>query len=75
MCLDFNDLNKACFKDLYLLLSINKVIDDASRLRLLSFMDTYSENNQIRMIPSYETETTIMTNYNINIIMTSCHLV
>ena len=41
MCVDFTDLNKACPKDSYPLLCINKLVDGASGYQYLSFMDTY----------------------------------
>jgi hypothetical protein len=49
MCVDFTDLNKSCPKDPYPLPSIDRLIDDASGYRMLSFMDAYSGYNQIKM--------------------------
>ena len=45
MCVDFTDLNKACPKDAYPLLSIDKLVDEALEVRFLSFMDAYSSYN------------------------------
>ncbi|RDX72584.1 hypothetical protein CR513_47908, partial [Mucuna pruriens] len=42
MCTDYTDMNKACPKDPYLLPSIDRLVDGASRYGLLSFMETYS---------------------------------
>ena len=49
MCTDFTNLNKACPKDPYLLPHIDRLIDGASRFRLLSFVDAYFGYNQIHM--------------------------
>lgn len=43
MCVDFTDLNKACPKDPYPLPHIDRLINEASGFRLLSFLDAYSE--------------------------------
>ena len=51
MCMDFTGLNKACSKDRYLLPHIDRLIDGASGLCLLSIMDAYSGYDQIRMNP------------------------
>ncbi|RDY00614.1 hypothetical protein CR513_16179, partial [Mucuna pruriens] len=57
MCTDYTDLNKACPKDPYLLLSIDKLVDGVSGFALLSFIDAYSGYNQIRMHPLDEEKT------------------
>ena len=55
-CIDFTDLNKACSKDNFPLLCIDKLVDATSGNQLLSFMDAYSRYNQIPMhIPDQET--------------------
>ena len=46
---DFIDLNKACLKDTYPLLSIDKLVNGSSGCKYLSFMDAYSRYNQIQM--------------------------
>jgi hypothetical protein len=38
MCVDFTDLNKACPKDPYPLPNIDKLIDEPSGYKMLSFM-------------------------------------
>ena len=49
--MDFTDLNKACPKDAYPLLSIDKLVDGDLEVRFLSFVDTYSDYNQVKMHP------------------------
>jgi len=60
MCVDFTDLNKACPKDSYPLLSIDSLVDSASSCRLLSFLDAFLGYNHIRMHPRDENKTTFM---------------
>ena len=61
MCVDFTDLNKAYPKDTFRLPSIDKLVDGASEVKFLSFMDTYSGYNQIRMYPLDEEKMTFIT--------------
>ena len=49
MCIDFTDLNKACLKDSYLLPRVDVLVDSMARHQLLSFMDAFSNYNQIKM--------------------------
>ena len=49
MCVDYTDLNKAHPKDSYPLLSIDLFMDSIAGHQLLSFMDAFSENNQIKL--------------------------
>ena len=49
MCVDFTDLNKACPKDSYPLPHIDLLLDSTAGHRLLSFMDAFSEYNQIKL--------------------------
>ena len=49
MCVDFTDLNKACPKDSYPLPRVDVLVDSMAQHQLLSFMDTFSGYNQIRM--------------------------
>src|SRR3954465_4094390 len=49
MCVDFTDLNKACPKDSFPLPRIDYLIDNGSRIQLLSFMNAFSGYNQIMM--------------------------
>ena len=48
-CVDFTDLNKACPKDSYPLPRIDQLVNSTVGHRLLSFMDTFSGYNQIRI--------------------------
>jgi len=61
MCVDFTDLNKACLKDSYPLLSIDALVDSTSGCRLFSFLDAFSSYNQIMMHLRDECKTTFMT--------------
>ena len=49
MCVDFTDLNKACPKDSYPLPHIDLLVDSTAGHWLLSFMDAFSEYNQIKL--------------------------
>jgi len=60
MCEDFTYLNTACPKDSYPLPDIDTLVDRVSGCGLLSFMDAYSEYNQIRMHPEDEDKTAFM---------------
>nr|KYP46154.1 Uncharacterized protein K02A2.6 [Cajanus cajan] len=51
MCVDYTDLNKACPKEAYPLLNIDRLIDGASGYALLNFLDAYSENYCYRVMP------------------------
>ena len=47
MCVDYFDLNKVCPKDTYPLPCIDRRVDNTTEFKLLSFLDAYSEYNQI----------------------------
>ena len=49
MCVDFTDPNKACPKDNYPLPRVDILVDSTAQHQLLSFMDVFSDYNQIRM--------------------------
>ena len=49
MCVDFIDLNKACPKDSFPLPRIDQLVNLIAGHKLLSFMDTFSNSNQIMM--------------------------
>ncbi|KAL0360414.1 UNVERIFIED_CONTAM: hypothetical protein Sradi_3725900 [Sesamum radiatum] len=51
MCIDFQDLNKACPKDFYPLLRIDQLVDSTSRCELLSMMDASQRYYQIMLAP------------------------
>ena len=61
ICIDYIDLNKACLKDSYPLLSIDQLIDATSGFYIISFMDTFSGYNQIWMAKEDEEKTTFIT--------------
>jgi hypothetical protein len=70
MCVDYTDLNRACPKDAYPLPNIDKLVDNSSGYKLLSFMDAYSGYNQIPMAEEDKMKTTFMTesgNYYYNV--------
>ena len=62
MCVDYTDLNMVCPKRPYPLPSIDRLIDNASGFKTLSFMDAYSGYNQIIMDPLDAPKTAFMTN-------------
>ncbi|GAU46761.1 hypothetical protein TSUD_92560 [Trifolium subterraneum] len=70
MCVDYTDLNRACPKDAYPLPNIDKLVDNSSGFKLLSFMDAYSGYNQIKMAEIDKKKTAFMTetgNYYYNV--------
>ena len=50
MCVDFMDLNNACSKDSFPLPRIDQLMDSTAEHKLLTFMDAFSEYNQIQMV-------------------------
>ena len=48
-CIDFTNLNKACPKDSYPLPKIDQLVDAMAGYERMSFLDTYSGYNQIKM--------------------------
>ena len=61
MCVDFRDLNKACFKDDFPLPHIDILVVNMVGSTLMSFMDGFSGYNQIKMAPKDMTKTTFNT--------------
>ncbi|XP_072086782.1 uncharacterized protein [Arachis hypogaea] len=61
MCVDYSDINKAYPKDCYPLLNIDALVDAATGYRYLSFIDAYSDYNQILMHWPDEEKTTFIT--------------
>ena len=61
VCTDYTNLNKACPKDSYPMLNIDRLVDNSAGYQLLSFMDAYSGYNQIAMHPDDQEKTTFMT--------------
>ena len=60
MCVDFIDLNRACPKDSYLLPRIDLLVDSMVGHQLLSFMDTFSIYNQIRLNEANQEKTSFV---------------
>ena len=62
MCVDFTDLNRACPKNNYPIPRIDTLLDSTARHELLSFMDTFSGYNQIKMNEDDQERTSFVTN-------------
>lgn len=72
MFVDYTDLNKLCLKDSYPLLNIDKLINNSTEYKLISFMDVYSGYNQISIYEPDRGKTAFMTeqaNYQYNIML------
>jgi len=70
MCVDYTYLNRAFSKDAYPLPNIDKLVDNSSGYKLLSFMDAYSGYNQIPMAEEDKQKTAFKTesgNYYFNV--------
>ena len=61
MCVDFTDLNKACLKDSFPLPRIDQLVDSTTGHKLLTFMDTFSGYNQIKMVEEDQDKTAFIT--------------
>jgi len=61
MCVDYTDLNKACPRDAYPLPNIDRLVDGATRNKVLSLLDAYSGYNQIPMAISEMHKTAFIT--------------
>ena len=61
MCVDFMDLNKACPKDSFPLLRIDQLVDFTAGHKLLTFMDTFSGYNKIKMAKEDQEKTAFIT--------------
>ena len=48
-CIDFRDVNQACPKDDFPLPNLNTLVDVIAGHEMFSFMDGFSEYNQIKM--------------------------
>ena len=58
MCMDFT-LNKAFLKDSFPLPRIDQLVDSTTEHRLLTFMDTFSGYNQIKMAEEDQEKTAL----------------
>ena len=61
MCVDYRYLNKASLKDDFPLPYIDMLVDNTTKLNVFSFMDGFSEYNQIKMASEDMEKTTFIT--------------
>ena len=61
MCVDYRDLNRASPEDNFPLPHIDTSVDNTAKHSLFSFMDGFSDYNQIRMAPDDMKKTTFLT--------------
>ncbi|KAL0282877.1 UNVERIFIED_CONTAM: Retrovirus-related Pol polyprotein from transposon [Sesamum radiatum] len=61
MCIDFQDLNKACPKDLYPLSWIDQLVDSTSECELLIMMDASQGYHQIMLDPEDQKKASFIT--------------
>ena len=60
VCVDYRDLNKACPKDNYPSPFIDHIIDDCAGCEVLSYMDGFSDYNQIDILRQDQHKTTFI---------------
>lgn len=63
MCTDYTNLNRVCPKDTYPLSNINRLVNRVAEHMMLSFLDAYSDYNQIRIEPKDEEKLTFITKF------------
>ncbi|KAF5459661.1 hypothetical protein F2P56_019589, partial [Juglans regia] len=63
MCVDFTNFNKCCSKDSFPLPRIDLIVDAMVGHKMLSFMDSYSGYNQIKMKKTDQEKTTFITDW------------
>jgi hypothetical protein len=61
MCIDFTSLNKACPKDNFPLLRIDKIVDSAAGCEVMSLLDCFSGYHQIYMKEEDKASTSFIT--------------
>ena len=61
ICINFHDLNTACPKDEFPLLIMDVMIDNTCDFERMSFMDSFSGYNQIKMYPEDEKQISFRT--------------
>ena len=61
MCIDFTYLNSACPKDSFPLPRIDQLVDSTAGHKLLTFVDAFSEYNQIQMTEEDQEKTAFNT--------------
>jgi hypothetical protein len=65
VCVDYTSLNKHCSKDPFPLPRIDQIIDSTAGCARLSFLDTYSGYNQIKLKKEDEEKIAFITPYGI----------
>ena len=60
LCINLTDVNKACSKDSFPLPQIDLIVDAIAGHELLSFMDAFSDYNQISMDPDDQEKTSFV---------------
>ena len=63
LCIDFTDVNRACLKDSSPLPQIDLIVDATASHELLSFMDSFSGYNHIKMDPNDQEKTSFVTGH------------
>ena len=61
MSVDYRDLNRASPKDNFPLLHIDVLVDNTANFALFSFIDGFSEYNQIKIVSEDMEKTTFVT--------------
>ena len=61
LCIDFTNINRACSKDSFPMPRIDLIVDATAGHELLSFMDAFSDYNQISMDPDDQEKTSFVT--------------
>ena len=61
LCIDFTNANRACPKDSFPLPRIDLIVDATAGHELFSFMDAFSDYNQISMDPDDQEKTSFVT--------------
>ena len=61
MCVDYRDLNKARTKDDFPLSRIDMLVGNIAKFNVFSFMDGFSDYNQIKMAPEDMEKITFIT--------------
>jgi hypothetical protein len=65
VCVDYTSLNKHCPKDPFLLPRIDQIIGSTTGCARLSFLDAYSDYNQIKLEKEDEEKTAFITPYDV----------
>ena len=61
VCINFRDLNEACLKDEFPLPITDVMMENTCGFKRMSFIDRFSEYNQIKMYPDNEKYTSFRT--------------